>query len=686
MEETKPLGWTVSLTHASTPIVLRALWTVPPQGSQTHWALDFEPIVSDQGINSNNADIQLDDGHITEEQRALLLTDLPKVLTDHKSSPTILRLLFPSVAGTVIRSDFLSYRLNGSPLIHSVRSFLSPLQAVTPTPILTPSTQPRDKPSLLNLLATSHGGLIANGTPASPPQSPPPTTPLLTLPSLTTALNTDLLYRLSTPWTVPHPLTRRRIFWIQGRAHITASQQFYAAAHALGITLVVCDVPGHWMEPDDATQNPWARYREAFVPMNIDADEGLAERIVQAVRAYPEEVHGVVCISDVRLAAVARACEVLGLPTEGSEAYRVAGDKGLTRRLEEEVYGRESFVLEGAEGLERVFEEREGRLRYPLIVKPCTGWNSDAVTKVRDEEELRLAVKRAAERHANSAARNTRVVVEPYISGPEVDANFIILDGEELFCDIVDDFPCPGDLVPAEGGDKGRTFAANFMETLMDVPTALPEEEQSVVRESLCRSIARAGFKSGVFHCEARVRDSAHEYRPRADNGLLDVHEKEAGTGEQRKASCYLHEINARTPGYINCVAALLAHGVDYYAIRLLLALGEEGKERIRALAQPFARNKPQYTLGIVVLPPKREGIMGSEDAVGEFLEANPDLAKHVVFYQTVKQRGEFVQGPDSTELWCVGYLIVASRRGRTEVLELSDAARKRFDYQLMEA
>jgi hypothetical protein len=663
----------------------------------------LEVVAPNQAPDGDNVVIQLDEESLTEEQRALFFTDLPATLSaptanDNNSSPILVRLLFPSVAGTVIRSDFLSCRLTGSPFIYAVRSFLSPLQAVTPTAIPDQDAQPRNSSSLLDLLNTSIGGII--GHPAAASQSPPPvpsedTNLPLTTATLSTALTNDLTYRLSIPWTIPpntpHPPVRRRIFWIQGRAHITASLQFYAAARAMGIALVVCDVPGHWMESDDPAQNPWAHYREAFVPMNIDADDGLVDRIVNAVRAYPEPVHGVVSISDVRLAPVARACEILGLPTERSEAYFVAGDKARTRRLEEEGLGirdeEKSYFLEDAGQLEAFLEENKGKIKFPRIVKPCTGWNSDCVAKVRNEEELRAAVIRAAERHARSAKKDTSVIIEPYVPGPEVDANFVILDGQPLFCDITDDFPCPGDFVPDQAaGEEGKkaTLAANFMETLMDVPTALPPDEQRVMREALCRSIARAGFKSGIFHCEARVKNSRMEYRPRGENGLMDLLDQEKPL-EGLTPSCYLHEINARTPGYINCVAAHLAHGVDYYAIRLLLALGEEGKERIRALAQSFAGSKPPYTLGIAVLPPKRAGIMASEDAVGEFLTANPDLAKHVVFYQTVKQRGEVVQGPDSAELWCVGYAIVASRKGRKECLELAEEARRRFDYKLME-
>jgi hypothetical protein len=141
--------------------------------------------------------------------------------------------------------------------------------------------------------------------------------------------------------------------------------------------------------------------------------------------------------------------------------------------------------------------------------------------------------------------------------------------------------------------------------------------------------------------------------------------------------------VNARSPGYINCVAALLAYGIDYYAVRLLLSLGPRENQRVRILAQPFLGNKPQYTLGVVVLPPTRAGIMASADAVEDFLVANPAIRKHVVHHQILRKKGEFVEGPDSNELLAVGYIIVASRRGREECLELAQKIRGSFDYKL---
>ncbi|KAH6844652.1 hypothetical protein B0I37DRAFT_433114 [Chaetomium sp. MPI-CAGE-AT-0009] len=674
------LDWTVALQFNGSIAHLRTLQAAVAGGTQSHWSLDFEAVfVEDATAAAASATglIHLDVNELEDAHSTLLTTNLFDALAHGKNGnrSTMVRLLFPAQSGTPARSDVLEYRLRGCPIVHTVRSFLQPLVPVTATAptsahgITTPQT-------FLHLLATSMGGIVAQSRVLNPT-------------TLLTTLNTELTYRLSLPYLLPTPQPpppatnqpKKRIFWIQGRANITASHQFYAAAQALGLTLVVADAPGHWMQPDDG---PHAHFREAFVPLDIAGDAGLADRIVAAVRAYPEEVHGVVCISDVRLPAVARACEVLGLPTEAAAAYRVAGDKGLTRRAEIEAAaaaegqgsggGEEGFVLREAGELEAVLAGRE--LVFPLIVKPCTGWNSDCVVKVRDVDELRAAVRRASARHADSPAKNTGVVVEPYVDGPEVDANFVVLDGEVLFCDVTDDFPCSGDLV--EGSP-----AANFMETLMDVPSALPQNEQAMMVESLRQSIKRCGFASGIFHCEARVRNSNAYYAPRKDNGILDLHVRSESVGTS--PSCYLHEVNARTPGYINCVAALLAYGVDYYAIRLLLALGPGENDRIKALAQPFLGGKPQYTLGIAVLPPTREGVMGSEDAVLEFLEANPDLHEHVVFHQTVKERGEVVQGPDSSELWCVGYVIVASREGRKACLELAQSVRERFDYKLLD-
>jgi hypothetical protein len=184
-----------------------------------------------------------------------------------------------------------------------------------------------------------------------------------------------------------------------------------------------------------------------------------------------------VTISDVHLPFIARACETLGLPTSLLAVYMFTGDKGATRELENAAANqKEGFLLNAANELKTFFEQAGSTIEYPIIVKPCTGWNSDCVVKVQTRDELYAAVFRASGRHASSPNCNTRVVIGLYIDEPEIDANFVVLDGEGLFCDISDDFPCTG------GHPQGTTSApaANFMETLMHEPTNLSSLEQDL--------------------------------------------------------------------------------------------------------------------------------------------------------------------------------------------------------------
>lgn len=577
----------------------------------------------------------------------------------------VVRLFFPNDNGYVGRCDFLDRRFEGFEFLITSASFLKPLSSVSAIPksILPNGSQ---NTASLDFVCQAIGALLLQGTASMNPES------------LLRVLNQETEKRLSFPCFLEQPLQRRRVLWVQGREDIESSRRAYEAAWALGINLVVLDHPGHWLEDN---QGPHAHLREAFIPTNIDIDDGFTDRIVEVAKSYPGSVDGITTISDVRLAGVAKACEILGLPTSPSSAYNIAGDKAATRQLEASD-SNDSFAVKDPAELDAILADKRNKLTYPLIVKPCTGWNSDCVSKVHDVASLYAAVKRASARHANSANKSTGVVVEPYINGPEVDANFVILDGEILFFDITDDFPCTADTIQNEGGKD-----LNFMETLMVVPSALPPQEKSMMKESLRQSILRQGFKSGVFHCEARVRNSKANYTTREDNGLMDLQVTSStdGTKSVEEPSCYLHEVNARPPGYLNTVGVLLAYGVDYYAMRLLFSLGSAEEERIRALAQPFGGGKPQYTLGVTILPATRSGVMETGDAVVEMIDRYAWLQDCVVDYKTCKKRGDVVQGPESDELWWVAYVTVASRMGRKDCLEKAQFVKDHFTYKLVD-
>jgi hypothetical protein len=87
--------------------------------------------------------------------------------------------------------------------------------------------------------------------------------------------------------------------------------------------------------------------------------------------------------------------------------------------------------------------------------------------------------------------------------------------------------------------------------------------------------------------------------------------------------------------------------------------------------------------LDVVVLPPTWAGIMALENAVEDYLVANPDIWKNVVHHQILRKKGEFVEGSDSNELLAVGYIIVASKTSGRQCLKLAKQIWETFDYKL---
>lgn len=639
----------------------------PPFANESLWSLDltFDQSVQSplREFNKQGTDIsslQHLSPHVASFLDDSLLRDLQTGSDCVESSlaTTKLRFLVPAKSGFVVRNDFVERRFECCHLVKAVASFLSPLEQVTAVPFNNNSTSTfKDFLCILSqAIGTIH--LECEATFAE--------------------LDVELENRLSFPWIIAEQLLRRRIAWVQGREDIECISRALEAAAALGITLVILDEPGHWLQNPSAQSI--ANLREAFTEVDITPDEKLTDRIVQAVKRYPEKIDGIVTISDVRLESVARACEILGLPTERSAAYRIAGDKGETRLLEEQDQEvKESFVLSKAADLEEYLSQRkdhESPLQYPLVVKPVVGWCSDCVTKVRDESELEEAVVKASQRHAESPKQSTAVVVEPYIDGPEVDANFAMLDGEILFFEVNDDFPSPADINGAGG------LAANFQETQNVIPSALPEREILAIKEQMRQSVLRQGFRSGVFHCEARVRNSRVHYSV-VDGDLVDL-VKDNGHGDTASEPVvYLHEVNARPAGYLESVAVLLAYGVDYYALRMMLAIGEGESSRLRSLAQPFLQG-PQFHLSVMIIQQTRAGVMKTEDCAKEFLD-HPEHASvkaAVVDYYSRKKGGDVLEGPDASALWWIAFFSVTSRLSRRELLEKVRFVQERFSYE----
>ncbi|PQE29706.1 ATP-grasp superfamily protein [Rutstroemia sp. NJR-2017a WRK4] len=584
---------------------------------------------------------------------------LTDVLIDQDLSQTAtpwetlaIKYVLPIRDGYVARSDFLERRMQGFELAARVKSFLSPIQHIKA--IDSNAVQSID--NLINLLQNTVGAIALS-----------PSTDL-GIDALLSATEAELINRISFPWLSTKPFKQQRIAWVEGRPDFEFSRRMYEAAWTLGITLVIIDNPGHWMQQDEGEH---AYLREAFIPVDISVDKGFVDRIVSAVKSYAKPIDSIISVSDARVVGVAKACELLGFPTSASDAYILAADKYKTRLSE--VNPGVSFMVDSVEQLKKLLVEHRDRLQYPLVAKPCMGWGSECISKVNNESELIHAVGKASARHANSPQKRTDVMIESFIDGPEVDANLVLLDGEILFYEIADDFPSAGDY-------PGSSWEDNFQETANLLPCGLPQEELFIIRDSIHQSLLRQGFRTGTFHCEGRVRYSSLCFCTR--NGREDLYPVPQTQSATRQPQFYLHEINARPAGYLESVATHLTYGVDYYALQLLYSLGDI--ERYRALSQPFM-NGPQWWLVLLIIPEDRAGTMKTEDAGRELLERDAVLAAAVPDYKTVQKKGAKLGGPKASALSYLAYFSVVSRKSRLDALDLAERIRQNYKYELEE-
>ncbi|KAF2241166.1 hypothetical protein BU26DRAFT_586322 [Trematosphaeria pertusa] len=563
--------------------------------------------------------------------------------------------------GFVCRSDILHLRVGQSQFVERVIAFAGWDKHLPALPTGTDDTK-----CLLALLPCSPGALLLR----QPHDE---------------ALQDDLTARLSFNWLLPNRPVARRVAVVSGRPfpdrkrQMYSAQGFFAAAHALGISLVVVDNVGHWLE-----NSAYQSLRDEFVPMDMDINRlaDLPQRLVAALK--DKHLDGIVTFWDAYVIQTAEAAELLGLPTESSVALRQAHLKHEMRELVSQP-NIQAVTIDSVERLDDPsMAETLRSLRYPLVVKPCRGGTSESVKKVTDESSMREAV-RIAFKDGFPNPAIALVLLETYVDGPELDANFMLWNGEIQFLEVTDSFPCAADATDA-------TVADPFRETVQISNSLLPPDEIEVIRSSLHRSILKLGFGSGVFHLEARMRNPSMKYQDTRGDGILDLDLGPCVAANRRgKADVFLVEINVRPPGTGGTWATLFAYGVDQGALHFLRAL-DDG-ERFAALSQPYAfpsgsaggGGGAQYWTAQCLVPIHRDNIRVPDDLWERVYRALPDVEPYVVRAEMYAEPGTIVSIRRSVG-W-IGYVLLYSRTSRRHVLEmyhwLAEACIKVLDEEL---
>ncbi|KAK2829882.1 hypothetical protein FQN49_007164 [Arthroderma sp. PD_2] len=463
--------------------------------------------------------------------------------------------------------------------------------------------------------------------------------------------------RINFQWLFDHKLEQKTLALIDGHRNLESFLPLYISATALGIRFVILDHPGVWIS------NPSMRHLyQDFIPIDMTHDDGFHVRIATAVKSYGH-VDGLCAIATRCLAPVARAAVMLGLPTEFPDAIARASDKHETRLV---AGGADPTALvTDVPDLKKQIAEKTFIPQYPLIVKPTIGTGSEHVYKVDTEVELLEGVRRTC------GTSSKKVLIEAYIDGPELDVNFVLLDGEVIFFEIADDFPSPGD---------NGTLDSDFWENTNVLPSELPPNEYTVVRQKLHQILLQLGLKTGVFHLDSRVQNSSMEYSE--EDGLLDLRSR-PNIKSNQAPRCFLIEVNPRPPGFPCVLATEAAYGVNMYDLHLLACLGDHG--RFRALAKPFEPdtafpNHARAWSQLVWLRADKGGICASDDCCGELLQRLSSNDRALITKSAcLFRRGDRIPEPQPGVVMFAAFFVTTSRRNRGDIVRVSQVLQQEF-------
>ncbi|OAQ99479.1 hypothetical protein LLEC1_02334 [Akanthomyces lecanii] len=601
----------------------------------------------------------------------------------YSTSITALKLLLPTVTGYAVRSDIVERRFLTCQLAEQVADFTTPRQHIQ-------AFEYNEDFSFQYALSTAVGAISLKALPGADRGL---------VERAMFSLEVDIKARLSFPWIVDKPLPRKRLALVDGKSYpevSTAPLGIYRAAKSLGIELVVIDREGHWT--GDAAGDEWC---DEFIACDLTLDDGLADRIAAALSSSKGPIHNVTTYSDKLLPDTAKAAEKVGLFTSPAGAMDICHDKQRTRELATPA-GFQILTSKGVEDLTRQLASLTSPLEYPLIVKPIIGYSSEGVTRVSSESQLLDAVRINEETFPDIGS-----LIEPYISGPEVDANFVLMDGELVWGEINDDFPSYAEISRNNAGEHGKMLVPplpssqvsaptpalpqSFAELSTIMPSILPKQEIALLETHLVRTLFELGFTNGVFHLEARVQNSKMEYAMTSSG--MELVQSRSETDSAAEPKVFLIEINPRVPGHQETFAVEYTYGIDYFVNHMLAALSPSAREPqndddhlalkavIRSLSHPLPESV-QFPTHVVFIPLDRGGTFVSAKLPPE--ELMQYVPEHLVFMKT----GEVCQDPAKDGKWpFVAYFQVVARltgaEGRSQARTIGELVRDSFEYTM---
>lgn len=187
--------------------------------------------------------------------------------------------------------------------------------------------------------------------------------------------------------------------------------------------------------------------------------------------------------TDMPMRSIAAATSLLALPGISMDTAIKSTDKGEMIKTFKE-HGVESpwfYIIEKAEQLQEVMP----RIEYPCILKPTDNAGSRGVMLVKSVDELI-----AAYQYSVSQSRGGFVILEEYMTGPEVSVEVMVVDGEPYVLQVT---------------DKLTTGTPYFVEMGHNQPSMLPAEDVEKIKDLACRAVKSVGINCGPSHVEIKL-------------------------------------------------------------------------------------------------------------------------------------------------------------------------------------
>ena len=295
-------------------------------------------------------------------------------------------------------------------------------------------------------------------------------------------------------------------------------------AKAMGLYVVVSD-------RDPAA--PGFAHADSCIIADVYGPEETAAAALRYSRKI-RKIDGVICVAADAPVTVATVADKLGLPGIPLDAARTACDKLAMKERFRAAGVPVPWFAEVAtpQDLQRIAIER-GR---DLVIKPVDSRGSRGVQRVAQVEDLAKAFL-----FARKHSPTERVMVEQYLSGPQVSTESVIVDGR-----------CHTPGFSDRNYEYLDRYAPFFIENGGDLPSRLPPATQAKVKQVVANAAAALGISNGTV------------------KGDIVVHEGEP----------YVIELAARLSGGFFCTREIpLNTGVDFIGAAIRVALGDRPTE-----------------------------------------------------------------------------------------------------------